>query len=251
MRIISKHKDYYDSAAGYGVDTTIVYDRTSKMLPSQSTLEDEQDDVRQHRDIVAACETITNKDHFQHLFPSYHPHNYAIYVGVAGKIYVGLNLHVKTGDPKKEIFQRGLWGDSFDDLIVWHPYHLTAKQLAEPTGSRWMTNGAKTAAEWFANNEGKRVVENLDLFTKYNMVSFVARRPQGSQGYIVELNPQLQQFGFQKMLDSFTTFQEISMFVTGVLAQKDQMSNTATDKELLYARGHDDMSFKTPPTKKR
>lgn len=251
MRIISKYNDYYDSAAGYGVDTTIVYDRTPKYLPSQSIAEEEQDDVRQHRDIMAACEAVTNKDHFQHLFPSYHPRDHVIYVGIAGKIYVGLNLHVKQDDPKKKLFQPGLWGDHFDDLIVWQPYNLTAEQLAQPTESRFMTNGAKTVGDWFTNNKDKRVVENLDLFTKYNMVSFVARSPQGSSGYMVELNPPLQQFGFQKMVDSFTAFQEISMFVTGVLAQKDQMTHTATDKELLYARGHDDKSFKTPPTKKR
>lgn len=251
MRIISKYNDYYDSAAGYGVDTTIVYDRTPKYLPSQSIAEEEQDDVRQHRDIVAACEAVTNKDHFQHLFPSYHPRDYAIYIGIAGKIYVGLNLHVKQDDSKKELFQPGLWGDHFDDLIVWQPYNLTAEQLAEPAGSRFMTNGAKTVGDWFTNNKDKRVVENLDLFTKYNMVSFIARRPQGSSGYVVELNPQLQQFGFQRMVDGYTLFQEISMFVTGVLAQKDQMTYVPTDKELLYARGHDDKSFKTPPTKKR
>ena len=112
MRIISKFKDYYDSAAGYGVDTTVVYDRTPKYLPHQSQAAEEQDDVRQYRDIMAACESITNSDHFQHLFPSYHPRDYCIYVGIAGKIYVGLNLHLKAGDSKNKLFAQGLWRDS-------------------------------------------------------------------------------------------------------------------------------------------
>lgn len=247
MRIISKFKDYYDSAAGYGVDTTVVYERVPKTLPSWSLEEDKQEDVVQYREIAAACRAIVHEDHFRQLYR--HAEFKTIFVGVAGKIYVGLALPYKMFDEEKQLWQK-LHNDMYAEMHVWKPENLTDKQLDEKMETAWA--GPKeltTMRDWFKLNENARVVENLDLFTKYNMATFVA--VQTNHCTSVEINPQLQGYGFQRMMDGFTAFQEISMFVTGVLAQKDQMTHVPTDKELLYARGHDDMSFKTPPTKRR
>lgn len=249
MRIISKFKDYYDSAAGYGVDTTVVYERTPKTLPSWSIDPEQQQNVQQWRDIVAACDAITHPDRFRN-FHRFNEHK-VVFVGIAGKIYVGLALHYHMNDPKKELWKPFRFNDPFAQMYVWKPENLNDEQLdATAPHSRWAAaNEVTTARGWFTANENARVVENIDLFTKYNMASFVVVR--ASNGSSVEINPQLQGYAFQRMMDGFTAFQEISMFVTGVLAQKEQMTYVPTDKELLYARGHDDKSFKTPPTKKR
>lgn len=248
MRIISKFKDYYDSAAGYGVDTTVVYERTPKTLPSWSIDPEQQQNVQQWKDIVAACDAIVNPDRFRNLY-RFGEHK-VVFVGIAGKIYVGLALHYHQNDPKKELWKPFRYDDQFAQMYVWKLENLDDKQLdAKVRDFTWGDKEAMTVREWFTANENARVVENIDLFTKHNMASFVAVR--ASNGTSVEINPQLQGYGFQRMMDGFTAFQEISMFVTGVLAQKEQMTYVPTDKELLYARGHDDMSFKTPPTKKR
>ena len=101
MRIISKFKDYYDSAAGYGVDTTVVYERVPKTLPSWSLEEDKQEDVVQYREIAAACRAIVHEDHFRQLYR--HAEFKTIFVGVAGKIYVGLALPYKMFDEEKQL----------------------------------------------------------------------------------------------------------------------------------------------------
>lgn len=248
MRIISKFKDYYDSAAGYGVDMTVVYERSSHTLPNWSIDPEQQQNVQQWKDIVAACDAITHSDRFRNIHR--HSEHKVVFVGIAGKIYVGLALHYHMNDPKKELWKPIRYNDQFAQMYVWKPENLNDAQLdAKARQYAWGDNEAATLREWFTANESARVVENIDLFTKYNMASFVAVR--ASNGTSVEINPQLQGYGFQRMMDGFTAFQEISMFVTGVLAQKEQMTYVPTDKELLYARGHDDKSFKTPPTKKR
>lgn len=247
MRIISKFKDYYDSAAGYGVDTSVIYERTSKPLPSWSLEEDRQPDVMQYREIAAACRAIVHPDRFRHLY--HYAEFKTVFVGVAGKIYVGLILPYVALDEEKQLWQR-IRNGMYSEMHVWKPENLTDKQLDQKMEHAWpKATEVTTVREWFASNENARIVENVDLFTKYNMVSFVA--VQAGSGTSVRVNERLQDYSFQRMMDGFTAFQEISMFVTGVLAQQDQMTHVPTDKELLYARGHDDMSFKTPPTKKR
>jgi len=248
MRIISKYKDYYDSASGYGVDMSVVYSRAERHLNY-----DVEADKKIMREIDLACAKATNNDRFKHMY--LHGNYDLIYVGVAGKIYVGLRFKTRVDDKDKQLFV-GVSNPEiqFDDLYAWKAANLNDKQLDTPCGKcSWHNTGTSTPREWFAQNEAVRVFEDVNLFASNDIVSFVkyghSCRDRGGPSII--LNPCLHALGFQRMVDGFTVFQEISMFVTGVLAQKDQMTHTATDKELLYARGHDDMSFKTPPTKKR
>lgn len=239
MRIISKFNDYYDGASGYGVDMTVVYDRAETIV--------EHSQLR--TDILAACAYATHDDRFTNMY-KYSEHD-LMYVGVAGKIYVGLTFEILDGDQKKQLFAP-LGQDPSTTLYVWRKNNLTEEQLRqESTTSKWQPQYNRTVGDWFRLNDSRRVHENIELFTKHNIVNFAVTKVRGSREPQVLLNPCLQRLGFQRMMDGFTLFQEISMFVTGVLAQKDQMTHVATDKELLYARGHDDKSFKTPPTKKR
>lgn len=261
MRIISKYKDYYDSASGYGVDMGVVYSREERLLDRQ-----DDEDRKLYDEIKEVCDKATSDDRFKNMYLNA---NYdMIYVGVAGKIYVGLRFHTLADDKEDTIFQvhkssRIISNERIptNELFAWSSANLTDKQLDTPASTNFWTQGDQnTPRAWFEKNAEARVVEDVELFARNGMVSFIKighRRgyhhrhlPDRDDSPII-IDPCLKSYGFQKMVDSFTAFQEISMFVTGVLAQKDQMTHTATDKELLYARGHDDMSFKTPPTKKR
>lgn len=261
MRIISKYKDYYDSASGYGVDMGIVYSREERQLDREN-----EADRKLYYEIKEACDKVTKDDRFQNMYLNA---NYdMIYVGVAGKIYVGLRFHTLANDKDNTLFKVhqnsrivGNENIPMNQLFAWAPSNLNDKQLDTPASTNtWTQSEQNTPRSWFEKNAAVRIVEDVELFARNEMVSFIKighhrgyyHRHIGSRDDSpIILNPCLLNYGFQKMVDSFTIFQEISMFVTGVLAQKDQMTHTATDKELLYARGHDDKSFKTPPTKKR
>lgn len=242
MRIVSDFKDYYDSASGFGVDTSIVYTRMTKHPQC------EEDGAEVSKDILAACSHITHQDRFFNI--DQRAGSSVIYVGVAGKIYVGLGFVVNSEVPTPELFPRK-WGDVHHtkQIYAWSAGDLTKEQLAEESTFFPRSYEAATVGEWFSKNVDNRAVENLELFTKHNLTTFLV--VDSRHGRAITLNPCLKDVMFQRVMDSYTTFQEISMHVSGVLAQKDQMTHTPTDKELLYARGHDDMSFKRAPTKKR
>lgn len=245
MRIVSNVKDYYDSASGYGVDTTVVYNRKERILDPRV-----EADSPIYNDIKAAVDKATSNDRIQRL-DRFANHS-TVVIGVAGKLYIGLRFFI---DGRPEVTEKRLFVPFRDfnipttALFAWNASNLTPEQLATKSGTFIHSGNVGTPGEFFEKNEGKLIVEDLDLFTKHNIVTFAAVITP--QEHIIRLDPCLLDWGFQKVLDSFTAFQEISMHVSGVLAQKEQMMHVPTDKELLYARGHDDMSFKTPPTKKR
>ena len=66
-------------------------------------------------------------------------------------------------------------------------------------------------------------------------------------------NAQLKDFQFAKMKDPFTAFQDIYMYISGVLGVDAKPMVQISDKDLAHKRGHGGKySFKKPPgTKKR
>ena len=61
---------------------------------------------------------------------------------------------------------------------------------------------------------------------------------------IVQTNPCLRDLSFQKVFDPFMTFQEISMFLGGVLARPDRPMLTITDEVKAQQHGFDKHSFR-------
>ena len=78
----------------------------------------------------------------------------------------------------------------------------------------------------------------------------------------LEFNGELRRVGFQKVFEPYSAFQEIDMFVSGVMVRpqdntpskrKHKLPNPVdiNDKDMRDKKGFDDRSFKKPPTKKR
>jgi mRNA-degrading endonuclease HigB of HigAB toxin-antitoxin module len=68
--------------------------------------------------------------------------------------------------------------------------------------------------------------------------------------HIIE-NPPLSVLHFYKVKDSFSLYQEVDNFVTGILAQTENQTVEISDKCKLYSKGFDCNSFKKSPTKKQ
>ena len=60
----------------------------------------------------------------------------------------------------------------------------------------------------------------------------------------VAINPMLKPFGFQSIVDPFTAFQELSMYVSGVLGSTGVDMIQVSDEDMKYKKGFHDMSFK-------
>lgn len=65
------------------------------------------------------------------------------------------------------------------------------------------------------------------------------------------INPKLKDWGFESTKDPVTAFQEIYMFISGVLGTPVNPMVKLSDKELAKKRGHGDkFSFRKPPGKR-
>ena len=64
------------------------------------------------------------------------------------------------------------------------------------------------------------------------------------------VNPILRDYQFARVIDPYTAFQEIQMYVSGVLGvNKDGTEFPSTEKEKVAQHGMDKWSFRRPPSK--
>jgi hypothetical protein len=58
------------------------------------------------------------------------------------------------------------------------------------------------------------------------------------------INPMLKDYEFYRVFDTYQTFQEISMFLGGVLGTNEDGGNVVDDKHRFSQRGFDKWSFR-------
>jgi hypothetical protein len=76
-----------------------------------------------------------------------------------------------------------------------------------------------------------------DIFFKYNAAYFLYN------GKEIEIYPVLKELKFWKVLDSFSAFQEIDQFISGVLTKTEEIK-PIEDKYLIKQKGFDKWSFR-------
>lgn len=247
MRIISKFKDYYDSSIGYGIDPLVVYkrfdqryelQRLSWRLRGSDSTEDQI--VKDIRKVLPKPDRICG-ELFSH-----------VYVGFCGKIYTGLAYHVGS-DPDVPVRATTYW----DGLMrhyetrwqyAWSERDVPAAELTQSRVEKFSRGfmQCESMQEWFERNDSARTIANTDVFTKYGIVSFVLH-----DGALITDGP-LTQVRFQRVMDNFTAFQEISMFVSGVLGSANDVEpEPITDELRAQTKGFDKRSFRKDPTKKK
>lgn len=251
MRIVSKFKDYYDSSAGFGVDMSQVFVRKQEahslmelaQSPDFSLLEKE------------LSRTMANIRHLRS--ESYSP----VIVGFCGKLYVGLKAPKITESGEYEYSGSGM-SRSVVQRIYWSPGEFPDEALNKKVDHfslslflRRQHNTVETIADWFEMNKKELVRECSAAFAGANQVVFFydpyANEPYAKQvKNDIVINPCLQDYGFQRVKDPFSAFQEISMFIGGVLSGPERDTITLCDQDRIVAHGFDDKSFRKPATKK-
>ena len=99
--------------------------------------------------------------------------------------------------------------------------------------------------EFFERKESEELMQ-FSIENKY--LSFVLEEGEKNEMKMT-LNPCLKNYGFQKIFDSYAAFQEISMFLGGVLGSEAAPMVQIEDKYIKEGHGFDEWSFKTLPTK--
>lgn len=241
MYIISKRKDYYDGVAGTtGIDKSIVYNRDIIEL-----------DGSQYPKIFKGYNTFNNRNpspfvkldnvHLKKELNVVYEHIAPFIIGFCGKIYVGWKFYSADGrtpfgaqelietidydndNIRKMVDQYPYWGGNFEDNLN---YVLS--------------------------------YDAMDLFRELNAPVFVYDSDYGriyaEKNYRNNpkffVNPLLKEYQFYKLFNAVQAFQEIQMFLSGVLGNKEKEIVNVADKYKIAQHGFDKWSFRKEPQKK-
>ena len=239
MYIIAKNKDYYDGVVGsVGMDKTLVYEREIVEITDNKAMPKPFKHKRYSWDdknpLLSVCHA--NVDHNK---TKKYDDVRGFIVGFCGKLYLGWKFEYKEFEWNHE---EGIHSPVIKTKII-YGYENAKKYLKS---DYWRSN----------LDDDIRYVESydpMDLFRKFKTPVFVfdgdRRSPRNDNAFIINAN--LKEYEFYKMVDAFTAFQEISMFIGGVLGIGEKEMVEIEDKYKIGQHGFDKWSFRREPSKKK
>ena len=243
MLIIKKYHDYYDSAVGVdGIDKTCIYER----LPVQESNQYEMGKIHElfKGDKVGwHCGPYSeNYSKFRYNKPQKNDPYFIMpfIIGFCGKTYVGY------------VFKWDVYNDLDKIKIVYGPdeFFETQKFDATKKYSRYKTNYERTK-KYFDRFHDK---EHSDLFVKYhtpiwvydfgtNIVKYENDGFKNNQfnyrNKYFMTNPPLNDYEFYRIFNTQMAFQEIQMYLQGVLGNKEKEIVVISEKDKLQQHGFD------------
>lgn len=255
MLIISKFKDYYDIGNTYGIDKSIVYER--------HVLSSTEDDKIKPPESITNVFTSENKynnrfhnlkftkDSYNSRLKSNSRYEYVspFIIGFCGKLYLGFKMGYSNNKPYDNDYFVDYEYDIYDVLK-----HIENKKSHK---SKKMIHDEIVELK----NEIERLDNIDDSFRKYHSPIFVidsnyndsrfgfSFRYNGNLDFIVNTN--LSDYRFFKQFDPYLAYQEINMFISGVLGCKDDRSIEISDEYKIASHGYDKWSFRNPEPPKR
>lgn len=224
MLILSKFRDYYDSSVGYGIDKTIIYERETRIVKSKEFF---LDDYIAGENYYRGFEwgrraTITR-------------HEWRI-IGFCGKTYVLLVEKTKEDDKESTL-----------ETVEYFYGDETLERVFKKKKEKWRYKETQE----FINKWHSKEFFNFSLTNKVPIFSV---QPFG--GYLktleVVLNPSLGEIKFSRIFDSISAFQEIQMFISGVLGTDSPKTLEISNDEKIKQYGYDPKwSFRNPDPPKR
>jgi hypothetical protein len=247
MLILAKKKDYYDGVAGStGIDKTIVYDRQiveleKDELPDQFKKSGFYDSFREReKSPLYRLSNATIRKEYHKIYPR----GAHFIIGFCGKLYIGWKFYS---------FKENYY-DAYDNINTTINYNIDEiKQVLEPM--TW--DGAIAdhidyiqkfdAMDWFRKFNAPCFVYDHD----YKRKSLDIKYWRGDNTVKFIINPLLKEYEFFKVFDSFQAFQEIQMFISGVLGNKEKEIVQVADKYKIAGHGFDKWSFRKEPKEKK
>jgi len=237
MYIISKTKDYYDGVVGtMGVDKSLVYER--EMVVN----EDYYNFPKPFTAKKAWSRDRSNP--FRNITYGHRPKKHSIYesnspfiVGFCGKLYIGWKFYREV-----EVDRHLL---SYPELKTFITYDVELiKREIQYVG--WKSNLLDDLAYISSYNpmEIFRFLKTpIFIFDSDYDRKFIRKYTHKSNEVFIT-NPTLKDYEFYKVMDSFTAFQEIQMFLGGVLGTGEKEIVEIEDKYKIAQHGFDNKSFR-------
>ena len=248
MRIISPHfHDYYDSAISLGHDDRVIYHRDPIEIATGKGINDPA--VKAHHwmrpKLQLQPQPIKIKNHGEISVEE-------VSIFFCGKLYTGVRVtHAESvySVAKRDTFYTeesltkflGKFGLELESIYRSHRRQTKAYM------SRWLpfSDTPHEIGETSSDALTKRAIDG-----KIVALSFV-NHGYYFQQYTIIKNPRLSDFDFYRVKDAYQAFQEIDMFLSGVLAPENRPMVVIDDRYKRDEHGFDKWSFKKLPTKKR
>jgi hypothetical protein len=240
MLILSKQKDYYDGVVGtMGVDKTIVYERqiTEIENPDRPTMFKRHPfwwSSNPHSPFLQLDEFRTiNKE-----FRTKYEHSGYFILGFCGKLYVGWKLYKevkKQGYPNFNLITTITYDfDEIKKIIKSKNRHGNMEDLV---------NYIKTydAMQFFRDLNAPAFVYDAD-YHRNSIYEYTGIKSTAGTRFAV--NPILKDYEFYKVFDAFQAFQEVQMFMGGVLGRGEKPITEVADKYKITQHGFDKFSFR-------
>lgn len=243
MRIIGGH-DFYDTAFAYGRDTTLVYERASLEKAAITPIRDVP-----LRPALSQQFAIRLTDAGrQRVTANFSP----FVVWFAGKRYGAIELaisgyglngrHRLDYSSETEVF----WtSEAFREAAGKHDLHIRGRGVVQEGGIRQFD--LATLPDFFADEgtaeERDWLIENGHAIARQVRSWTIGDR----DGWVFDCDG-LKEIAFAKVLDPFAAFQELSMYLGGVLARPGpEMVEIRDEKSVVAKKGFDRWSFRKPP----
>jgi hypothetical protein len=225
MRIISPFHDYYDSAMSLGQDQTRVFER--------KTVQYEKTKVR-HTERIPDLVSEGAPWHYETCA------KYVLYF--CGKVYPFYSRAIAT--PKNPLYVAPhvfSFEKAFKTQDKLNPNPLKVTQSWEKhkkTTNDW--------EQWITDQTGSDCSE---FNIKMNCPIILLTWDSKFKWRLIK-NPCMQDYNLQRLIDPYTAFQELSMFVGGVMANNFDPPEAMTDKQKVNAHGFDPKyGFRKMPAK--
>ncbi len=241
MYIIAKKKDYYDGVVGtMGVDKTLVYER--------ETQEFEGDDIpviferKKGYWGISRTKTPFHQMNYHYIKKEFRnicdEHSYFI-IGFCGKLYIGWKLYrvINSNDEVSTEF-------TYDNEYI-------KKILEDKSWDGILSDSIDyvqsfNALQIFRDLKSPAFVYDSD----YGRTYYYKKRNNNHHSKFI-INPLLKNYEFFKMFDSFQAFQEVSMFMGGVLGKGEKEITEVADKYKITQHGFNKWSFRKEPEIKK
>jgi hypothetical protein len=261
MRIISKFKDYYDSIQAYGSDD-ITYVRHTEIQLARWR------DCPQGHFSTHGAPRLSGSKNLTIGFTYYLIFCGRIYIiyKIANRYYTSVPQFFKAVDERTSVpcintkaGKKPICSATYKDHQAFVAQQRAKDKAQSKTQSnrsiyRFSERGWNT---WINTNQNKLSVPNsFHLYWKAPVVSY---QPSPHDTYLAGrsepvfvTNPCLKEVGFARLVDPYTAFQEINMFLGNNMVDQFNPSIGRTDNEIRDSKGMNEWSFRSPsPGKKK
>ena len=244
MRIISKFHDYYDSAMAHGQDQSVVFTRHTTPLEVTKEMSAR----------FSMGQVFFVRGNKKHKMLMSHVH-----VAFCGKTYRAIEVKIFDSDESENVhtFDATKTSDvkycydveTLREFLAGYKFEINLSEYSwqreiEPGIKAWLEKqGTDENSEWLIENK-------IAIMIYYGHAAWRGGRFQIRPVDEAVQNPFLKDVEFYKVLDSFTAYQELDMFISGTLPQSTAMPIEISDKDKIPQHGFDKWSFRKMPNSK-